>query len=211
MKRLMLGSALLATTSVAHADIYGLLSGRTADIKSEPQTTLEAGASFEGDFTTIGGRFNFKLSPTSLFYATLADIDTDAEDGDMALGGGLVYQLDQRNAQSFNVAIKGSYHLWSTDRALGVEADFSDFALELILSPKQQTVAQGVSVYAMIGFHRISSEVNLGFFGSTKNTDTELAFGGGATFAVGPGEAYVALEVIDETFIGFGYRLALGQ
>ncbi|MGB0867723.1 MAG: hypothetical protein ACPGSC_14520 [Granulosicoccaceae bacterium] len=211
MKRAIAAASLCFAATGAQADVFGLLNGRTANILSEPQTTVEAGFVSADDFTTFGGRLNFKLSPNSLFYGTIANIDADNQEDEIAFGGGVVYQLTQNSRNNFDVAIKGSYHLWSTETFLGRDADFSDFGLELILSPKGQALAQGVGIYASIGFHKLSSDVDLGIFGNAEQSDSEISFGLGATLAAGPGEAYAAFENIEDTYIGFGYRLALGQ
>lgn len=205
MKRIILGLTLACISAASQADIYGLTISRTADVHSEPQITAEGGVSLEGDITTFGGRVNYKVAPGTLAYGTLANVDMDGASG-MAFGGGVVHQFEQNFFNGFNTAVKGSYHMWSEG-----PLDTSDFGAELLISPIEQTVAEGVKLFGMVGFHRLSVETDFGLFGKYSDSNIELALGGGAIKQLGKGEAYVSVELIDEMFIGAGYRLALGQ
>lgn len=210
MKRLILGACLLCLSAASQADVYGLVNGRTADVRSEPQTTAELGISLEGDLTTLGGQVNFKVSPDSLIYATIANVDADNGGDDLAFGGGVVYQIDQNMLSGVKTAIKGSYHLWDYSSG-GFSFDASDFGVELIVSPEEQNLINGANVFAMVGLHRLAADSALAGGGTSSNSSTELAFGAGVSMGMGAGEAYAAVEFIDELFIGAGFRLAIGR
>lgn len=213
MKRFLLGLSLACLSSVSQADFLGLINGRTADIINEPQMTVEGGMSLQSDFNTIGGKLNFKVAPDMLIYGGLASVDADAGGSDIAFGGGVVYQLGQSLIAGMDMAVKGSYHMWDGGESFtGGKIDYSlsDFGVELLISPQEQSVAQGVKVFGMVGLHRVASEVSGGGL-KFSDDSMEIALGGGASMLLGPGEAYAGIELIDELFIGAGYRLALGQ
>jgi len=213
MKRVILGLSLICLSAASQADVFGLVNGRTADIQSEPQMTVEGGISLQSDFNTIGGKVNFKVAPDMLIYGGLANVDADFGGSEIGFGGGVVYQLSQSFVAGMDMAVKGSYHMWGSDQSTGfgkVSVDTSDLGFELLFSPQDQSMAQGVKIFGMVGLHRLDSEVSGGGF-KTSDDSMELALGGGASMLLGPGEAYAAIELIDEIFIGAGYRLAIGQ
>ncbi len=210
MKRLTLGFGLLCVSAVAHADVYGLVSGRTADVRSEPQLTVEAGLTLQSDQNIIGGRANFKVSPDSLIYGTIASVKPEEGSSAIAFGGGVVYQFDQSVLAGYDVAFKGSYHLYSADFG-SIESDLSDLGLDLIISPKGQTTAQtGVKVFGLVGLHRLGSKASSPG-GTASDNKVEPALGFGAVAPVSVGEISASVEYIDELYVGLGYRLAIGQ
>lgn len=213
MKQLITGLSLAFMATLAQADVYGLVLSRTADVVSEPQLTAEGGISLEGDLTTIGGQVNYKTAPNMLIYGGLANVDPDYGSGEISFGGGVVYQLSESLLSGMDMAVKGSVHTWSADSSsigVNISLDSTDVGVELVVSPQEQNIIQGAKVFGMVGLHRLSYKWSGGGF-SSSDSSMEIALAGGAVLPAGPGEAFLTFELIDELFIGGGFRMALGQ
>lgn len=212
MKRFVLGIVLAVGATSAQADIYGLVANRTADVLSAPPTTIAGGISIEGDITTFAGQFGYKTHQNLVTFGTLGFVDLDGVDSGISIGGGLVYQLAESPLDHYNMAIKGSYHRFSGDTSTG---DFtgSDFGVEVIASPVDQNVVNGGDVFGFIGLHRLYGKATGTGFGTTvsaSDTETELAIGAGVIVPWSGGELFGTIELIDDVFIGGGYRVEWG-
>lgn len=209
MKRFVLGLGLVSASFAANADFLGPVANRTADITSHPQLTVEGFANLGNDADVLGAQLGYKIAPNTLLIADIGRLDLDGFGDDIGFGGGVIYQLNESLIPDFNMAIKGTIHLF--DAGSGVaDVDFTEIGVELVVSPVEQNIIQGADVFGYVGLHNLDVDVEvLGF--NSSNSDIELSFGAGALLPVGNGEAYGAIEFIDGLSFGVGYRIALGQ
>lgn len=206
MKPFLLGLAIACTALSAKADVYGLLANRTADVYSAPQRSASGGLSLEGDLTTFAAQFGYKTRDDVLVYGTLGLVDLDGADSGISVGGGLLYQLKGNLIANYNTAIKVSYHRFSTDTFIG---DFtgSDLGFDAVFSPVEQNLFRGGEVFGFVGLHRLSADFSV--FGS--DSDFEIALGAGVISPFADGELFGAIEIIDDIFLGGGFRVELGE
>ena len=201
--RLVLGTAAAAAllgAGPAHAEIFGLLNGRSAAPPDE-QLSVEGGLQIDDDVFYIAARANYAVSPTLTAFANLGRPDFDNGGDGLELGGGVFMHLtEQRFAPSLDVAFKPSVGYLDAD---GVSV--LSLGAEVLVSPVQPA-AGSLSWYANAG---------LGFFRADfdfagDDSDFEPIIGGGITLPVGAtGTFYAGLDFIDDLQLGAGFRLAL--
>ena len=82
---LLLSCIGLFVTLPAHAELFGLMNGRSADITNAPERSIEAGAAFgdffDADYTHFGIRYNYKTRPQLMFFGNLGLTEIGSEDG----------------------------------------------------------------------------------------------------------------------------------
>jgi|GEM_PF-6336736 len=205
MKLLMsgiIGFGLAMCAVSAQADTYGIASGRTADVRSEPGVTVEGGLTISGEVNALGAQVAYKAAPELLVFGAITSLSSDSVGGDLGLGAGALYQMDQMLVPRIQTALKLSYHRWSIDPASPTAdgLDVSALGLELVINPVEQTLLEGMEVFGSIGTRRIDAGVS---------SSSEIALTGGVVAPVGLGRAYATLEVVDGVLIGLGYRVAL--
>jgi len=220
MKRLIKNSAGLALLSsfmmsgTAVAESFGLLNGRTAEIGSAPERSLEGGAGFgefdDTDYEYFGVRYNHKINPTSIIYAdagqsSLEFSGTDADGLTFGVGG--FWQMDGIFASS-NFAVHASFHR--------VDLDFSGFVngvkgnsivVEGLFSGKEPINQAGTMYFnGSIGLSRQSLKITE--VGADSETDTELTFSAGVVVDTQSraGEFYGGVFYVDDLGFGAGYR-----
>jgi len=208
-KRLALVATLAALSAgSAHAELFGLLNGRSADPSTMSPLAVEAGIMTGGDFQNIGARVNYSVSPQLTVFGDfgLAEVDagigSDA-DGN-AFGGGLFFFLgDQQFLPQFDVAGKISYHIASLEFG-GTDVDYNNLSLGALLSSPEPFTEGGLKWYANAGFNRIDADIDVAGFGS--ESDTEILLGGGVVLPLGPGEVYGGVDLVDSIQFGAGFR-----
>lgn len=205
MKKLFFAVLCMAgSVSVAHADFLGLLPGRAADPGSQPPLSVDVGIVTEGDFQNIGVRANLRSGDLLSLFANFGLAEAGGSlDGTSIGGGGYYYLPNQRLVPTLDMALKGYVQFGSLD-------DLDTFGLqaELHVSAPEPISDNGLSWYAHGGLAFLDFEVDFGFT-SRSNDDIELILGGGITLPAGPGTFFAGIELIDEVFLGAGFRLPL--
>jgi len=182
----------------AHAEFFGLINGRTADVANAPERSIEAGAVFgeffEADYTHFGLRYNHKTSPELMVFANLGMSEAGNEDG-LAFGIGAFYQL-QGVLTNQDLAIKGVFN-----RADGDNDDLNGISLEALISGREGIGARGdMGWYGNVGLHRFSAD---------GGSETEIGFGGGFIIPTDTGEFYAGIDLIEDITFGAGFRYYL--
>ena len=190
----------------ALADVLGLGNGRSANIDNMSGLSVEGGLSLGDDYTFIGGRVNYKVSPDLVAFVDLGNLDVDLADSGFAFGIGAYYQL--RNVElleNTDFGVKASYHSASVDFDAGFGRDFSydvsEIAIEALISGEQLSTTN-FGWYANAGVHILG--VDVGGFGD--DDETEIAFGGGITGDLSFGQWYAGGDFIDGLVIRAGVR-----
>jgi len=203
----------IALPSVASAELFGLLNGRTADISRAPDRSVEAGAVFgeyeDADYEYFGARFNYKFSPTTVFYGDLGQSSWDDPlDADgTTFGAGGYWQMDGV-VQTYDFAVHASFHR--------IDLDFNDFTngvsgnvivIEGLFSSKQPINEAGTMYFnGSIGLSRVDTKrtrVN-----DSGNTENEITFSAGVVVETQSkaGEFYAGVLYVDDLGFGAGYR-----
>lgn len=187
--------------TAAVAEYYGLPSGRSANIESAPDTSVEVGY-VTGDldevgYTYIGGRFNYKFAPQAQVFFDFGKTDFDELEGIDAQGFGIgvFYQLDGIT-ESADFAVKATYHQTELEDDFGNTLDTDIISVEALFSGTQIGTSD-LAWYANVGMHK---------FDVADLDDTEFGFGAGVIKAVGFGEVYFGADMIDELTFGGGAR-----
>ncbi len=197
----------------ANAEALGFSYGRSADVSSYSQASLE-GALQVGETDVYGGRFTAKLGDNLAVYGDLGLISLDeryADDG-TTFGAGLVYEIEKL-IPDLDTAINVSYHHASFDD--DIDYDISDFAIKGLVSGNLSVdgASNPLTWYASAGLEFLSVEAKscVNVFGNqgcikSDDDDTELAFGGGIIAGLNKGEIYVGGEYVDGFSLAAGYR-----
>ena len=208
IKRTALATTLaLFSAGAAHAELFGLPNGRSANPGNLPPLSVEAGFSTGGDYQNIAARVNYQLSPQLTLFGDfgLAEIGAGGTalnyDGN-SFGAGVFFHLaDQQFLPEYDVAGKVSYHLANLEFA-GTDLDYDNISLEALVSSENPLTAGGLMWYGNVGVNILN--VDGGFGGS--ESDTELLLGGGVYLPAGPGQVYGGVDLIDDIRFGIGYR-----
>lgn len=195
--------AALFTSGPSHAEFFGMLSGRSADLSSMPDVSVEGGylngKLVELDYTSFGSRLNYRVSPEMMVHFDGAQVELGVADGN-AFGFGVFYQLKDI-LESSDVTLKASYHSVKVENDRGEEGEGKIMAIQALFSGKASSSSE-LSWYANIGMHRMELEDD----GEKEN---EVGFGGGLIMPTSFGEAFAGVDVIDETVFGIGFRYFL--
>lgn len=187
--------------SPLQADFFGPANGRSANLDKMSNMSVEAGVNLKGDFTTIGGRFNYKVSPDLMVFGDLGQSNWFGSSG-FTYGAGAFYQL--RNVtllENTDLAVKGSFHTGKFDFGFCgffdelCEISISELALEVIISGDQLATTD-FGWYANGGFHSLDSGSNIGL-------------GGGIIGSLSFGEWYAGIDIVDQFFLVAGVRYNL--
>ena len=189
----------------AFADALGFANGRSANNDNLSGLSVEGGLSFGDDYTVIGARINYKITPDIVLYGDLANVDVDNADSGFGWGVGAFYQL--RNLEllaNTDFGVKASFHSVSVDVDTGfggdVDFDVTEFTVEALISGDKLSTTN-FGWYANAGIHIIGVEVE-----SFDDDDTEIGFGGGITGGLGFGEWYAGADFIDDLILRAGVR-----
>lgn len=196
------GAALTAGST--HAEVFGLLNGRSANLSTMPDLSVEGGfvtGDFgRGTYDHIGFRVNYRIMPGLVLYADLGQSESgyrytfgsSSADG-TAFGLGAYYQLRDL-IPNFDASIKGSFH------KVGGDLDGDAISIELLISPVEPLTEAGLNWYANAGIHRFGGDIVSG---------TDPGIGGGITMPLGPGELIAGADFIDDISFGIGFRYAI--
>ena len=199
--------SVLGLSLTAQADTLGPLDGRSPDPSQQSEMSVEIGYVSGDNFSTLAGRLNYQLSPVLSLYGDFGISELGDGDGN-AFGVGVRYFLPkQRLVPQLDVGVRASYHLSSIDSSgfSSPEADLSELAVAIHFGGKEEFYSNGLKWYGVVSYNRLSSEQ-----ANSDASESDLGFGGGVYMPLGPGEAYIGLENIDNMFIGIGYRHFLG-
>lgn len=216
LKRLAMFAALVATSMSAQADIFGTLSGRSANPANNPQISAEGSFTTSGDYQNIGARINYTVNDNLTVYGDFGLTEFGgfgaSPDGN-SFGAGVFYYLpDLGGADSslsrYDVAVQGSFHTAALEFS-NVDFDYTALAAAMLISPKDvMNPDTGMNWYANAGLTRLAIDFDqFGF--SASDSDIELQLGGGIYLPMGPGTLYAGADLIDEFIFGVGYRYGI--
>ena len=230
LKKLLMGGSLtLLFASSAHAELFGLPDGRSADPGVDVGAISIEGGYVTGelyddvDYTSFGARLNYQVSPVLTVFADFSQPELDYRlidefDGN-AYGGGVYYHLpEQTFLQSLDVAVKASYHTASLDQdsqGQTFNTDVKNIQAVALVSGKEPLSANGLKWYAAVGVQRLDEDydfnVNLGFGqqGSLDDKETFLSAGAGVSLPIGGGLLYAGVEKANGITYGGGFRYFL--
>ncbi len=195
---LLLSCIGLFVVQPAHAELFGLANGRSADITNAPGQSIEAGVAFgdffDADYTHFGIRYNYKTRPQLMLFGNLGLSEVGSEDG-LSFGIGAFYQL-QGILTNQDLALKGV-----VNRADGDSDDVTGISFEALISGRQGFGANGdIGWYGNVGLHR---------FSGGGDSETEIGIGGGITYPASNGEFFAGLDLIEDLIFGAGFRYFL--
>lgn len=192
---LLVAVFMAAAHTPVSAEPYALVNGRSANLSTMSDLTIEGGF-VTGDYGVFnydhfGLRVNYRLVPGLIAFVDLGRTETGyffgSADG-TSLGLGAFYQL--RDLIPFaDSSAKVSFHKVSGD------IDESTFSVELLISGLEPLTDSGLNWYANTGIHRAGS--------------TDLGLGGGIFMPLGPGELFVGADHIDDITFGVGFRYSI--
>ena len=188
-------------SSYANAEYLGMPSGRSADVSSEPQLSVEAGF-MTGDianntYQSFGGRANFKMSPEVVVYGDLVKADVEDADG-TGFGIGFLYQIKGITKTNF-FALKASFHNIKLEEG-NEETDKGNILSVEGLFSGDRIGESDLHWYGNFGIHK---------FDFDRYDETEIGFGGGIYVNTGFGQFYAGADLIDELTFGLGVRYHL--
>ena len=198
---LALCAAYLYTSSPAHAEYFGLPAGRSANVSSMPDKSVEAGF-ITGDiadssYQSFGARFNIRTAPDVMVYLDVAKVDVEKSDG-TGFGIGFLYQI-KGITQTNDFALKASFHSIKLQQSGRNSNDGDVISVEGLLSG-QKIGESNLRWYANLGFHK---------FDFRSYDESEIGFGGGVYVDTNFGEFYAGADLIDELIFGLGVRYHL--
>ena len=132
-KRLVIfgvASLLLFGSQLAQAEAFGLLNGRLADVSRAPKFSVDLGVVFDSDFSQLGIRGNFKVSPQLLLYGNLSFADFDGGGDIIPFGIGALYTIEGL-LEAFDVGAKLSFHAGSFEVGT-IDEDVTNLAFEIV-------------------------------------------------------------------------------
>jgi len=209
LKRLISTGLLIAGIGVtflfgtqARAEYLGFPTGRSADIPSLPDSSVEAGF-VTGDLAEVsyqhfGSRFNLRISPEIMAYVDVVQVDIEESDG-LGYGAGFFYHIPGLT-QSNDFAAKLSYHTATTEDKAGNEGDGNVLSIEGLFSG-QKIGESDLRWYANFGIHKFDIDESY--------DESEIGFGGGVFSDTGFGEFFAGADLIDELTFGLGVRYHL--
>ncbi len=200
--------ALMGMVTPLHAELSGMLSGRSADLSRLPDMSVEVGfitgeAPSDGgdvDYQHIGGRLNYRIGPGMMAYGDVGQTTEDFGNAKLkgtSFGGGMFYQMDGI-FESTDFAVKGSYHQATLKDNFKLKVTI--ISVEALFSSRESVGQRDMYWYANMGIHRYKTSNAL------NSSETEIGFGGGLIFPTEAGQVYAGLDKIDEITFGIGYR-----
>ena len=222
----------------AQAELFGLPSGRLADISRQHPVSVEAGfvkGEFaKQDYSQPSVRINYRLAEDLMLFGDAGQSEV-GKSASTTFGFGALYQV--KNVFSFteSIALKGSVHQFEFDSSRlssncsGPSNVINPYDGSLSIDPgicsssassvnnKGKAIAlevlvsgNPISALKMQGYNSPSWYANAGFhtFDGVE-IDSSFGFGGGLVLPLSNVEAYVGLDIIDEAILGIGVRYAL--
>ncbi len=194
---------LLFVSTVATAEIGGLLNGRSADLNKLPDSSIELGIDFGefggADYRYVGARYNHRINPDLMAFADAGSMEISIPSftifgqsvgGDVdgfSFGVGAFYML-QDMLDTADTAVKASFHM------AGGDIDFNILSLEGIVSGRNGIGSNpDLQWYANGGINSVDSE-------------TEFLLGFGLVLPMQSGQLFGGVDLIDDIHFGIGYR-----
>ena len=192
--------------SLVYAEYLGLPYGNSANVADQGNLAVEGGIQL-GDLDNFIARASLKMSDQLSVYGDLGFTDVDSNvrgydsDSGLNFGAGAVLSLGPL-AEGMEFGVLGSLHLATTD-----DFDWTGFAVRGIASGQLAVENLEAQWYGSAGIEFLS--VSVDGCGRCDADDTELAFGGGIIYPIGPGEAFGGIDYVDDFTLGGGYRINL--
>jgi len=227
MKYALTATALMLLSLPVQADVFGTVDGRSADLSSHSQMSVELNTnSFAKEFKWNGARVNYKVSDSMVVFGDFAAVKaTDIEledkstiesDGN-AYGGGLIMNFPSM-VDGYNTSLKASYHTGKLEGKEDVRNTVTGqqgklnlnskiMNANLLISPEQPMSDTGMTWYATLGFGKMESKME-GVGRTQTLIDLSGAIAGvGIVYPVSMGELFVGYENFDgKTAAGGGFR-----
>ena len=185
------------------AEYLGLIVGREATpaktTKFSADLGIVVGELGEEDYQNIAARLNYRLTTTLLVSGTVGVSEFGDSDG-VPFGLGLMYHFSrQRISPAIELAARAKYNAGSFSVG-SLNGDLRNLTLEFVVSGAKPLLANGLSWYSNVGFHRITVD-----FGESDSAN-ELGLGAGLVLPNSLGEAFLGFEFIDKLTVGLGIR-----
>ena len=222
----------------AHAELFGLPSGRLADLSQQSALSVEAGfitgKVAAQDYSQPSVRINYSLAENTLLFGDVGQSDI-GDSKNTTFGAGVIYQM--RNLFGFTraVALKGSVHQFKFDSnslsssCSGSTPVVNPFDGSLSIDPgicssslrSAENKGNAMALEVLVSGNPIAALNQLGFTSPTwyanagfhtfngVDIDSTIGLGGGLVLPFANAEAYVGLDIIDKTTFGFGVRYAI--
>ena len=185
------------------AEYLGLIAGREATPAKTTNFSVDLGVVFGElgveDYQNIAARLNYRLTPTLLISGTVGVSEFGDSDG-VPFGLGLMYHFSrQRISPAIELAAKANYN--TGEYSVGsLNGDLRNLSFEFVVSGAKPLLANGLSWYSNVGFHRITVDFD------DSDSANELGLGAGLVLPNGLGEAFLGFEFIDKLTVGLGIR-----
>lgn len=188
----------------AHAEYFGLMGGRSADLSKLPDTSIEPGITVgnfgEADYQYFGLRYNYRVQPGLMLYGDVGQTEIGIADGNN-FGAGFFYVMEGI-FEGTDFALKGHIHRTTLKRKGYRKLDLNGMGLEGVFSGREPFGAnKNIHWYGNVGVHRVSQKQ-----GSASASETEFGFGGGIVIPSKSGQLFAGIDFIDEIIFGAGYR-----
>lgn len=198
---LLVASASFYSSTPAYAEYLGFPSGRSADVASHHDKSVEAGF-LTGDISDVsyqhlGARFNFRTSPELMVFGDVTKADVEDADG-TGFGAGFFYQIKGVTKEN-DFAVKVSFHTIELEEDGEEFDDGTVIAVEALFSGKKIGESD-LQWYANAGIHKFNFDTY---------DETEIGFGGGVFMDTSFGQFYAGADLIDELTFGLGVRYNL--
>ena len=190
-------------SSGAMAEYLGLIVGREATPARTTNFSVDLGFVIgelgAEDYQNIAARLSYRLTTALLVSGTVGVSEFGDSDG-VPFGLGLMYHFSrQRISPAIELAAKANYN--TGDFSVGpLNGDLRNLTLEFVVSGAKPLLANGLSWYSNVGFHRITVDFE------ESDSANELGLGAGLVLPIGFGEAFFGVEYIDKLTGGLGIR-----
>jgi opacity protein-like surface antigen len=203
MKKYMAMLMVLALAAPAMAQFIGLPIAGGAAAPEVGQFGISGGAVINDDVNGFGGRVSFAPAQgLSLFGDVgILDWDTSGVDNGLAVQAGALFTLPVD--LPVDMAVRGTVGMTKTDIKGGGDISTFDLGGGLLVSK----AFDAITPYGYVGIQYTDAEVDTDGFGKQSDDDTELAIGGGVSFALNDQfSLYGEMIYIDDPFFGVGGR-----
>ena len=204
LRRTTIAAALMVPCMAAHADFFGLLSGRSANPANNPALSVEGAFITGSDYQNIGARVNYNVNELLTVYGDFGLSELDPADG-ISFGAGAFYYLPVLDG--FDSSVQASAHFGALDVG-NFDSDVTVFGTAFLVSPQTPLTPAGLNWYANAGVSFLNVDIDTSI-GNFSDDSTEIQIGGGVYMPLGPGTVYGGLDLIDEVQFGVGYRYGL--
>lgn len=203
MKKWIAFGLILMLAAPAMAQFIGLPIAGGAAAPEVGQFGISGGAVINDDVNGFGGRVSFAPAQGLTLFGDVGilDWDTSGVDNGLAVQGGGLFTLPVD--LPVDLAVRGTVGMTKTDIKSGGDISTFDIGGGLLVSK----AFDAITPYGYIGLQYTDAEVDTDGYGKSSDDDTELAIGGGVSFALNEQfSLYGEMIYIDDPFFGFGAR-----